>query len=207
MRRRSLSLSSAIPKTPGIRLPENGPAMRGTEARALHGPDSVRPDLPVAPIRSIARKTTRLHRSRFYRLLQQRLCGRRFCANLRDSARSGTSCKISGITNRIQAMRGRVSESNTISFCRLELQADFLAGVWARYADRVRALSSRRYEERCARPARLATTDSNARGFVVPVQLPTAVRTTRPLVSPRLQTGDLSQGDTFNASSCSAEKL
>jgi hypothetical protein len=44
-----------------------------------------------------------------------------------------------GISDRVQAARGRVSEAefNKLSV-RLELQADFLAGVWARYADRAK---------------------------------------------------------------------
>ena len=46
--------------------------------------------------------------------------------------------KLLGITDRVDAARRRVSESeyNRLSV-RLELQADFLAGVWARYADRI----------------------------------------------------------------------
>src|ERR1044071_2351041 len=44
-----------------------------------------------------------------------------------------------GITDRVEEMRRRVSEAeyNKLSV-RLELQADFLAGVWARYTDRVK---------------------------------------------------------------------
>src|SRR6476646_7472842 len=47
--------------------------------------------------------------------------------------------KLLGITDRVDAARRRASEaeSNRLSV-RLELQADFLAGVWARYADRVK---------------------------------------------------------------------
>jgi predicted metalloprotease len=47
--------------------------------------------------------------------------------------------KLLGITDRVDATRRRVSEAeyNRLSV-RLELQADFLAGVWARYADRVK---------------------------------------------------------------------
>src|SRR5262245_30376484 len=44
-----------------------------------------------------------------------------------------------GITDWMQSMRRRVNESdyNRLSV-RLELQADFLAGVWARYADQIK---------------------------------------------------------------------
>ena len=47
--------------------------------------------------------------------------------------------KLLGITDRVDAARRRVSEAeyNRLSV-RLELQADFLAGVWARYTDRVK---------------------------------------------------------------------
>src|SRR5215475_9944981 len=77
----------------------------------------------------------------FYRLLQQRLgAGGDFAQAYVIAHEVGHHVQnLLGISDRVQALRGRVSESqyNQLSV-RLELQADFLAGVWARYADRVK---------------------------------------------------------------------
>ena len=108
-----------------------------------------------------------------------------------------------GITDRIQAMRGRVSESeyNQLSV-RLELQADFLAGVWARYADRVKGVVEAGDIEEAMRAAAAVGDDRlqrSARGYVVPDSFTHGSSEQRARWFRRgYETGDLRQGDTFN---------
>jgi predicted metalloprotease len=87
--------------------------------------------------------------------------------------------KLLGITDRVDAARRRVSESeyNRLSV-RLELQADFLAGVWARYADRVKHIVEAGDIEEAIRAAG-AVGDDRLPGRAVtsyPIHLPTARR-------------------------------
>ena len=83
-----------------------------------------------------------------------------------------------GISDRVQAMRRRVSEDeyNRLSV-RLELQADFLAGVWARYTDRVKHVVEAGDIEEAMRAAAAVGDDRlqyRSRGYVVPIHLLTA---------------------------------
>ena len=80
--------------------------------------------------------------------------------------------KLLGITDRVDAARRRASEaeSNRLSV-RLELQADFLAGVWARYADRVKHVVEAGDIEEAMRAASAVGDDRlqrRSRGYVVP---------------------------------------
>ena len=80
--------------------------------------------------------------------------------------------KLLGITDRVDAARRRASEaeSNRLSV-RLELQADFLAGVWARYADRTKHVVEAGDIEEAMRAANAVGDDrlqSRSRGYVVP---------------------------------------
>ena len=109
-----------------------------------------------------------------------------------------------GITDRVQAMRGRVSESeyNQLSV-RLELQADFLAGVWARYADRVKGVVEAGDIEEAMRAASAVGDDRlqrSSRGYVVPDSFTHGTSEQRVRWFRRgYETGDVRQGDTFNA--------
>jgi uncharacterized protein len=109
-----------------------------------------------------------------------------------------------GITDRIQAARGRVSESeyNRLSV-RLELQADFLAGVWARYTDRVKHVVEAGDIEEAMRAASAVGDDrlqSRSRGYVVPDSFTHGTSEQRVRWFRRgYETGDIRQGDTFNA--------
>lgn len=109
-----------------------------------------------------------------------------------------------GITDRVQAMRRRVSEAeyNQLSV-RLELQADFLAGVWARYTDRVKHVVEAGDIEEAMRAASAVGDDrlqSRSRGYVVPDSFTHGTSEQRVRWFRRgYETGDIRQGDTFNA--------
>jgi len=112
--------------------------------------------------------------------------------------------KLLGITDRVDAARRRASEeeSNRLSV-RLELQADFLAGVWARYADRVKHVVEAGDIEEAIRAANAVGDDrlqARSRGYVVPDSFTHGTSEQRVRWFRRgYETGDLSQGDTFNA--------
>jgi predicted metalloprotease len=109
-----------------------------------------------------------------------------------------------GISDRVQAMRRRVSEAeyNQLSV-RLELQADFLAGVWARYTDRVKHVVEAGDIEEAMRAAAAVGDDRlqyRSRGYVVPDSFTHGTSEQRVRWFRRgYETGDLSQGDTFKA--------
>ena len=109
-----------------------------------------------------------------------------------------------GITDWAQSMRRRMSESdyNRLSV-RLELQADFLAGVWARYTDRVKHVVEAGDIEEAMRAASAVGDDRlqyRSRGYVVPDSFTHGTSEQRVRWFRRgYETGDLSQGDTFKA--------
>jgi uncharacterized protein len=142
----------------------------------------------------------------FYRLLQQRLgAGGDFAEAYVIAHEVGHHVQnLLGITDRLQAARGRMSQSeyNRLSV-RLELQADFLAGVWARYADRVKHVVEAGDIEEAMRAASAVGDDRlqrSSRGYVVPDSFTHGTSEQRVRWFRRgYETGDLSQGDTFNA--------
>lgn len=109
-----------------------------------------------------------------------------------------------GITQRVDAMRGRVSEEeyNRLSV-RLELQADFFAGVWAYHANRMRKLLEAGDVDEALRAATAIGDDAIQRktqGYVVPDSFTHGTSEQRKRWFKKgLQTGDMNQGDTFNA--------
>ncbi|HUG66141.1 MAG TPA: neutral zinc metallopeptidase [Pirellulaceae bacterium] len=111
-----------------------------------------------------------------------------------------------GATDFVHAKRGRVSdvEYNQYSV-RLELQADFYAGVWAHHADRAQQiLESGDVEE--ALGAASAIGDDNlqkqSRGYVTPDSFTHGTSEQRVRwFRLGLQTGDIERGNTFNAPS------
>jgi uncharacterized protein len=142
----------------------------------------------------------------FYRLLQQRLgAGGDFAEAYVIAHEVGHHVQnLLGISDRVQAARGRVSESeyNRLSV-RLELQADFLAGVWARYADRAKRVVEAGDIEEAMRAAAAVGDDRlqhRSRGYVVPDSFTHGSSEQRVRWFRRgYETGDLRQGDTFNA--------
>jgi uncharacterized protein len=142
----------------------------------------------------------------FFRELQQRLgAGGDFAEAYVIAHEVGHHVQnLLGISDRVQAMRRRVSESeyNQLSV-RLELQADFLAGVWARYTDRVKHVVEAGDIEEAMRAASAVGDDrlqSRSRGYVVPDSFTHGTSEQRVRWFRRgYETGDISQGDTFNA--------
>ena len=141
----------------------------------------------------------------FFRQLQERLgAGGDFAEAYVIAHEVGHHVQnLLGITDRVQAARGRVSQSeyNQLSV-RLELQADFLAGVWARYTDRVKHVVEAGDIEEAMRAASAVGDDrlqSRSRGYVVPDSFTHGTSEQRARWFRRgYETGDLSQGDTFN---------
>lgn len=142
----------------------------------------------------------------FFRQLQERLgAGGDFAEAYVIAHEVGHHVQnLLGITDRVEAARRRVSESeyNRLSV-RLELQADFLAGVWARYADRVKHVVEAGDIEEAMRAASAVGDDRlqrRSRGYVVPDSFTHGSSEQRVRWFRRgYETGDLSQGDTFNA--------
>ena len=109
-----------------------------------------------------------------------------------------------GISDQVQAARGRVSEAeyNRLSV-KLELQADFFAGVWAHHADRVKGVVEQGDIEEALRAASAIGDDNlqrRAQGYVVPESFTHGSSAHRVRWFRKgYETGDLAQGDTFNA--------
>jgi predicted metalloprotease len=107
-----------------------------------------------------------------------------------------------GISDRVHAARGRASEEeyNQLSV-RLELQADFLAGVWAHHAERNWQILEQGDIEEALRAAAAIGDDRlqrKSRGYVVPESFTHGTSEQRARWFTRgLKTGDMSQGDTF----------
>ncbi|HJT30331.1 MAG TPA: neutral zinc metallopeptidase [Pyrinomonadaceae bacterium] len=113
--------------------------------------------------------------------------------------------KLLGITDRVDSLRGRVGEleANQMSV-RLELQADFFAGVFAKYVQNQGLLESGDIEEALRAASAVGDDQIQKRtaGYVVPDSF------THGTSEQRLRwfrkgydTGDMRQGDTFGARS------
>jgi predicted metalloprotease len=110
--------------------------------------------------------------------------------------------KLLGTTEQVHARKGRVPEAeyNELSV-RLELQADFLAGVWAHHAQQAWGILEPGDIEEAMRAARAIGDDTiqkRSRGHVVPESFTHGTSAQRMRWFMRgLETGDRSQGDTF----------
>ncbi len=109
-----------------------------------------------------------------------------------------------GISRQVQAQRSRISKTqyNQLSV-RLELQADFYAGVWAHHAQKMKNILEQGDVEEALRAANAIGDDrlqKQARGYVVPESFTHGTSEQRMRWFSRgLQTGDLNQGNTFAA--------
>ncbi len=108
-----------------------------------------------------------------------------------------------GTMDRVNSARGRLSEeqNNQLSV-RLELQADFLAGVWAHYAQKKGLVEPGDFEE--ALGAASAVGDDRlqrqTQGYVIPDSFTHGTSEQRiRWFQKGYETGDIRQGDTFSA--------
>jgi uncharacterized protein len=109
-----------------------------------------------------------------------------------------------GISDRVHALQQRSSEAeaNALSV-RLELQADFFAGVWAHHANKARHIIEAGDVEEALNAATAIGDDKlqmQTRGRVVPDSFTHGTSEQRVRWFKKgLESGDLRQGDTFNA--------
>jgi predicted metalloprotease len=110
-----------------------------------------------------------------------------------------------GTSDKLHQARGQVSqeEYNQLSV-RLELQADFLAGVWAHHAQRMKNVLEPGDIEEALNAANAIGDDRlqrQAQGHVVPDAFTHGTSAQRMRWFKRgYETGDINQGDTFSAS-------
>ena len=108
-----------------------------------------------------------------------------------------------GISDRVSQLRDQLSpaEANALSV-RLELQADFLAGMWAHHSDRMRPLLEPGDIEEALNAASAIGDDNlqrRSQGQVVPDAFTHGTSEQRVRWFKRgFESGDFSQGDTFN---------
>jgi predicted metalloprotease len=109
-----------------------------------------------------------------------------------------------GISDKVHAAQGQggKAEANELSV-RLELQADFLAGVWAHHAQKMKQILEVGDVESGLRAATAIGDDRlqmEAQGYVVPDSFTHGTSKQRVRwFTKGLKTGDINQGDTFNA--------
>jgi predicted metalloprotease len=112
--------------------------------------------------------------------------------------------KLMGITTKVHNLRGKVSDKEYNSYSvRLELQADFLAGVWAHHTQRMNQSLEPGDIEEALNAANAIGDDrlqKQATGRVVPDSFTHGTSAQRMRWFKKgFETGDLNQGDTFNA--------
>lgn len=108
-----------------------------------------------------------------------------------------------GLMDKVNSLRSRMSEEEFNQYqVRLELQADFFAGVWAHYVERLSLLEEGDLDE--ALNAASAVGDDriqkSTQGYVVPESFTHGTSEQRKnWFYKGFRTGDINQGDTFNA--------
>ena len=109
-----------------------------------------------------------------------------------------------GTSRKVDALRRQLgeTEANAVSV-RMELQADFFAGVWAHHAQKMKNLLEQGDVESALRAATAIGDDTlqkQSRGYVVPDAFTHGTSEQRVRWFRKgLETGDLRQGDTFKA--------
>ncbi len=108
-----------------------------------------------------------------------------------------------GTMDKVQNLRSRLSEEEYNQYSvRLELQADFYAGVWAHYTDKVEGILEEGDLEEALNAASAVGDDNiqkKMQGYVVPESFTHGTSEQRKRWFYKgYKTGDLRQGDTFN---------
>ncbi len=113
---------------------------------------------------------------------------------------------LMGLTDKVHSQRRSLSQEdyNELSV-RLELQADFLAGVWTHHAQQMNNILEQGDIEEAMRAANAIGDDrlqKQAQGYVVPDAFTHGTSAQRMRWFKKgLETGDINQGDTFSAQS------
>jgi predicted metalloprotease len=112
--------------------------------------------------------------------------------------------KIMGVTDEVHNLRGQVSEKEYNQYSvMLELQADFLAGVWAHHSQKSAAMMEQGDLDEALNAANAIGDDrlqKQSGGRVVPDSFTHGTSAQRmKWFKKGFETGDLKQGDTFNA--------
>ncbi len=110
-----------------------------------------------------------------------------------------------GITDKMNELRGKISEDEYNKYSvRLELQADFLAGVWAHYADKTKNILEEGDIEEAMNAAEAVGDDRiqmKSQGYVVPDAFTHGTAAQRKKWFMKgFMTGDINEGDTFDSS-------
>ena len=108
-----------------------------------------------------------------------------------------------GTMEKVQQLRSRISQEEYNQYSvRLELQADFYAGVWAHYTNRIEGLLEEGDLEEALNAASAVGDDriqKQAQGYVVPESFTHGTSEQRKRWFYKgYKTGDIRQGDTFN---------
>jgi len=113
--------------------------------------------------------------------------------------------KLLGITDKVMSLQDRLSQQEFNTYLvRLELQADFFAGVWAHHAQRLSNILEPGDIEEALNAASAVGDDriqKKSRGYVVPDAFTHGTSAQRMRWFKKgFETGDIRQGDTFSAS-------
>jgi predicted metalloprotease len=110
---------------------------------------------------------------------------------------------LMGTTDKMNRLRSQLSEEDYNKYSvKLELQADFLAGVWAHHAQRMKNILEDNDLEEALNAANAIGDDrlqKEARGYVVPESFTHGTSAQRVFWFKKgFETGDINQGNTFN---------
>ena len=113
---------------------------------------------------------------------------------------------ITGISGKVQRMRGKVSQTEYNKYSvKLELQADFLAGVWAHHSQKMNQIMDKGDLQEALNAAFAIGDDrlqKQSSGRVVPDSFTHGTSAQRMRwFTKGFETGDVNKGDTFTASS------